>query len=238
MCGPFVLAVAGKDRWRGLGRQAVYHAGKATTYLFLGLLAGLLGRQIDRHASQIFPVQTVLSWAAAVVLLIIGLQLLGVFRFAPGLNRFLSGERWMGLCGRFDPSGSMTGAMGLGLLNGFMPCPLVVGALAAAAGAGTIVGGLGYMLALALATTPALLILAVGGTWIRSLLNRRGVRIAGALMLVLSAVALLRPTQWIHAAMGHDHAEHEHHQMQHDDGQDAHPTGMHGDGHATTQPCH
>ncbi len=208
MCGPFVIAVAGRNRKGVLTRQGAYHAGKTTTYLVLGLGAGLLGVAIDRHAGQAFPVQSVLSWIAGGVLLLVALQLLGVFRRVPGLNRVISGERWAAACGKFDPSGSLGAALGLGLINGFMPCPLVIGALAAAVSAGSVLAGLGFMLALSLATVPALVLLALGANWVRGILNLKSVKITGAIVLIASAIAIMRPTDIIHAAMGHDHSSH------------------------------
>lgn len=207
MCGPFVIAVAGRDRKRAVSRQLVYHSGKATTYLFLGLLAAMLGRAVDRHASEIFSIQSVMSWVAGGVLVLVALQLLGVFRHVPGLNRVISGERWAAVCGRFDPSSSLGAALALGLVNGFMPCPLVVGALAMAISAPSILAGMGYMLALAVATFPALMLLAMGASWIRGVLNLRSVRITGAVILLMSAVAILRPSPLIHTLMGHDHSQ-------------------------------
>ena len=55
MCGPFALHLAGPgstssavpgERGRAAIRQVLWHAGRITTYIFLGTLAGFLGESI------------------------------------------------------------------------------------------------------------------------------------------------------------------------------------------------
>lgn len=143
MCGPFVLGqvVADADRpgrssygeWQRLAGAALapYHLGRFTTYTALGAVAG--------EVTSLFASTTGFRWlsgvllAAAAVLLI--LQALGL---SLGTGGGTGGAAGQGLLSRLAaPLARATGhgaRYGLGVLLGFLPCGLLYGALAAAAG--------------------------------------------------------------------------------------------------------
>ena len=83
----------------------------------------------------------------------------------------------------------------LGMVLGFLPCGLVYGALAAAAGTGSIADGAAAMAAFGLGTAPALLAVGWGGLIVRRRL-RDGTRwIATPLLLANAGLMLVLASQ-------------------------------------------
>ena len=168
MCGPFVLGQVGENlgrvtaqdfgAWARLRGAALvpYHFGRLTTYSALGVVAGGLGGA--------FVEATRFRWALA------GFLLLAALIFAAQAAGWQSFPRLAGiesLVTRIarplfsDPKGMRGYALGLAL--GFLPCGLIYGGLAAAAGSGSpLIGGAG-MAAFVVGTVPALLAVGWGG---------------------------------------------------------------------------
>jgi len=166
MCGPFVLAQigAGPALARAGGRLLwPYHLGRGTTYTLLGAIAGA--------TSGAFADVTGLR-ALAVALLALGgvvfaLQGLAGFGLRLGLESAGWGAAWGRLIARcaaplVGGTGSRHG-LALGLVLGFLPCGILWGALAVAAGTGKAEAGALAMAAFALGTVPALGIVAWAG---------------------------------------------------------------------------
>jgi sulfite exporter TauE/SafE len=154
MCGPLVLAMpAGPggptQRW---ARRVVYHLGRSLTYGLMGAAMGGLGL-----AASLAGLQGWLSILAGLVVLFFawprritadGATMSSAGRFMHALRR-----RWQALLA----TPGWWSMLGLGALNGLLPCGLVYAALAGSAMAGSVVGGFWFMLAFGLATLPALL---------------------------------------------------------------------------------
>lgn len=202
MCGPFVLtqvgarletmSVAAFGGWARLRGAALvpYHLGRLTTYSALGALAGGGGSLLVRA--------TELGWALA-VLLIVGAALLAAQALGwHGGVRFGVLERVLARVSRpltGDPRGWR--GYGLGVVLGFLPCGLIYGALAAAAGSGRAAAGAIGMAAFVLGTVPGLVAVGWGGAllgarrreWLRRL--TRPLLLINALVLAALAVRAL-----------------------------------------------
>lgn len=161
MCGPFVLGQVADGmarlpaarmcqgaRLRG-SLLLPYHAGRLATYAALGAGAGWLG---GLRLPQVLPA-VLLALAAA------GFLVLALRRFQPAFaTAGRAGTATPGiaaLAARFGGIGQLRG-LPLGLALGLLPCGMVYAALAAAASAGAVIGGLA-MLAFGLGTVPALI---------------------------------------------------------------------------------
>ena len=79
MCGPFALHLASGDPGRGRAalRQILWHAGRITTYVFLGTLAGFLGERIGSIRRWGW-IPDALAYAAGAVMVLMGLKVLGL----------------------------------------------------------------------------------------------------------------------------------------------------------------
>ncbi len=199
MCGPFVIAqataragrveAAGFGTLQRLGGAALapYHLGRATTYAALGAAAGgLAGVVADLPAFR---------WLLALMLaLASGFFLAQAFgRAGAWLERWLPRPPATALAGATRPLAADPRGLrgyGLGVALGFLPCGLLYGALAAAAGAGSAAAGALAMLAFTAGTVPALVAVGWLGAFAAKRFARATVALAPALMLLNAAILL------------------------------------------------
>lgn len=200
MCGPFALHLSrGPGRADVLVNQLLWHAGRITTYLFLGALAGGLSHAILRILTAAW-VPKALAFSTGGVMILAGLALLGLrARLRPageggGLIASLFGQ----LMGPPRPAG----ALALGLATGFLPCPIVLMGLALAVQGGTVPAGLAVMAALGAGTIWSLLLLGLAGRALAAGLRRWGAILAGSLILLMGLVTVLRGTEAFHHLLG------------------------------------
>lgn len=193
MCGPFVLSQVIADtgpaggrygEWQRLTGAALtpYHLGRLTTYIALGAFVGA--------ATAVFASTTGFARLSAVMLVLAAiLMVLQAFGLALG-----AASPWSGLVSRLAGplmlSSQPADRYALGLVLGFLPCGLLYGALAAAAGTGSAPDGALAMAAFGLGTLPAL----VGVGWLGLILRRRLqalTRWIAAPLLVANAAVLM-----------------------------------------------
>ncbi len=203
MCGGFALHLArGGSRWQVLGRQALWHGGRLATYLFLGALAGFLGRWIGMR-SGLATAQNVLAYAAGAVMVLMGLALLGL---RPRFARKRSEEGEPGLFAsvfrQFFGEPSARGALALGVATGFLPCPIVYGFLAFAAQTGSAARGMLVLGAMGVGTIWSLLILGMTGHIVTHRLRHWGGAAAGVVLVALGLATALRGTEAFHRILG------------------------------------
>lgn len=195
MCGGFACALAPDPRGRAatVRRHLVYNGGRVSTYCFLGAVAGWAGSEWLPDAAQ-----RVLAVVSGALMIYIGLQFFGVF--APHKARPAGG------LGVIDVSALRAvlksprpvAPLAFGVLNGFLPCPLVYAFVVQAAASGGALPGLGVMLAMGLGTFPAMLAMGGAGAWLRTgpAGGRRwrlhGVRAAGVFIVLLGMITLAR----------------------------------------------
>jgi sulfite exporter TauE/SafE len=169
MCGGIstAFAMARNDR------ILAFNAGRIASYSVAGAAAGTLGA--GAYAVSALPLQTVLYVVASLVVVIAGLQLLGI-RFLSKLDRF-GAPLWR----RVQPLAARlvrTNAFGAGLAWGWVPCGLVYAALAAAMFAGGPAEGAIAMAAFGAGTLPWLLAAGVVAARLREYR-----RLAGAFLI-------------------------------------------------------
>ena len=205
MCGPFVLAQVSNGPSEPPTLRVVrgallpYHLGRATTYTLLGAIAGGIGQGIA-SISTVRPILIGFLLLAAGLFLFQALKGLGV---SPAL------PRGMGLASRAAAAlarmagpllrrDDRIGGYVLGLALGFLPCGLLYGALAGAAGSGSVLIGAVAMAGFALATMPSLVAVGCAGAGVAQHWRRLAQRAMPPLQLlnaaVLAALALGMPT--------------------------------------------
>lgn len=198
MCGGIAsaLGVAGGGR---PGFAIAYSAGRIASYSVAGAIAGAIGAGLA-GAAGLGPW---LRLVMGVMFVLIGLQVALNLRVLAPLEA--AGARlWMRLAPvarRFVPPRHAGEALALGALWGWLPCGLVYGMLAAAAGAGNAAGGALFMAVFGLGTAPAMIGLAWasgrGGQW----LTARRKRMLGWLLVLFGAWTAATPL--MHMARSH-----------------------------------
>ena len=193
MCGGFVLALdrPGRVPWRRIGVQAAFLLGKASTYVLLGAVAGLVGAAALR-ASWFPAAQTVLAVVAGLLMVAAGLQLLGWLKAFPVGSLFGPGSLYDRACRSVANARGPAAPFTMGALTGLLPCPLVYAFLAAALAAGTLLGAVGTMALLGLTSLPALVLVVLFGAMLRPALRAHAVRAAGVVVVLLGVVTALR----------------------------------------------
>ncbi|HYM99530.1 MAG TPA: sulfite exporter TauE/SafE family protein [Aestuariivirgaceae bacterium] len=200
MCGGFACAL-GRDPRGGAAsveRHLLYNVGRLTTYCFLGGLAGALGQVLSTShgvaplTGSLDTAQRILAIVAGVLMIAMALQFFGLFH---GFHRAAIGFGGSTLAKSLRSllaTRSQAAPIGLGVLNGFLPCPLVYAFAAQAASTAAPLPGLLVMLAFGLGTFPAMLMMGGVGRLLAPAWRQRGVWLAGSCILLLGLVTLGR----------------------------------------------
>ncbi len=215
MCGPIVGAIALAPRGLRVPirvvaadpvppdpprsawpRQIAYNAGRVTSYVTAGALAGAAG-SAAWLAEHVAPVQQVALAVAACALVAMGLYLLGALRPLAALES--AGRplwrRLAPLAARALHAPRAWHGFGAGLVWGMIPCGMVYAMLVAALASGGAASGALLALAFGLGTLPNLLTLGWAAGRSSSWLHARWLRVtAGALILAFGLFGLIRAT--------------------------------------------
>ncbi len=199
LMGALTLAIPPDQRSRRLRLLLAYNLGRILSYAAAGLLIGLAGWAV---ASS--PAAMLLRVLAGLLLIAMGLYLAGWWS---GLTRIEAVGRhlWRHLqpvASRLMPVSSLPRALLLGAVWGWLPCGLVYSTLLWASSQGSPGESALLMLAFGLGTWPVLLATGMAAERLTALLRRRGVRIAGGLLVILFGIWTL-PGPHQHWLMGH-----------------------------------
>ena len=219
MCGGFACAIGVDPRGRSatLRRHLIYNIGRVTTYCFLGAVVGHFGMLLVGHGGENTPTglaQRGLAIISGLLMVFIGLQFLGLLRTRGRLSPGHGGEFLVQALRDLLKISSASAPLAFGVLNGFLPCPLVYAFAAQAAASGGPLPGTLTMAAFGLGTFPAMLLMGGVGSWLwpnlrrsgghtiqmvggntiapRSDWRRQGVRIAGGFIVLLGIITFAR----------------------------------------------
>ncbi|OLS63408.1 sulfite exporter TauE/SafE family protein [Pseudomonas putida] len=199
LMGALTLAIPPEQRGRRLRLLIAYNLGRVLSYASAGLLLGLAGWALAGS-----PLATAMRVVAALLLITMGLYLAGWWS---GLTRVekLGRGLWRHIqpvATRLLPVSSLPRALLLGALWGWLPCGLVYSTLLWAASQGSAVNSALLMLAFGIGTWPILLATGLAAERSNALLRKRGVRVAGGLLVILFGLWTL-PGPHQHWLMGH-----------------------------------
>ena len=207
MCG----GIAGALGVAGGGRASfalAYNTGRIVSYSLAGALAGALGAGLA-GAAGLGPW---LRLVMGIMLMLLGLQVAMNLKLLAPLEA--AGARlWRGLAPiarRLVPPRHVGQALALGALWGWLPCGLVYGMLAAAAGSGGAVNGAAFMAVFGLGTAPAMVGLAWASGRGSGWLGGRRRRAFGWLLVAFGAWTAATPLG--HMLGGDGHGGHGGHQ--------------------------
>lgn len=187
MCGAIAFSIpsSGHSFIKKAIHIVAYNLGRIITYACLGVVFGLLGRQIN-----ILGFQRWFSIVAGVAILICIIQAnvqSKAIRFRV-IDKMYS---WVQqLIGLFIKKKSIEGVFLLGMANGLLPCGLVYLAITGALAAGTIAGAAGFMASFGLGTLPAMFLVSYFGVFI-SVGIRNTIKKAMPFVIAFMAVMLI-----------------------------------------------
>ena len=191
MCGGLSSAFALQlpPHLNRLGLIVLLNLGRISSYVLIGLIVGLVG-QIGISLDDTRWLQNGLYVAANILMLLLGLYLAGLSTAATQIER-IGRPIWKRLnpiLNRLLPIKSVPACFGVGMLWGWLPCGLVYSASLYALGSGNAVQGGLYMLAFALGTLPNLLAMGIFAAQLKTLLQRRAIRLCAGLLVAGWAV--------------------------------------------------
>ncbi|MBK6623099.1 MAG: sulfite exporter TauE/SafE family protein [Saprospirales bacterium] len=188
MCGPIALSLpyGGAGRLAAAGNGLLYNLGRTFTYVLIGSLFGLLGKGIFLAGYQ-----SALSISMGVLMLILAFFSTDLESRVARLS-FLQKPlfRLKSALGNLIRAKSHTSFLGIGMLNGLLPCGLVYMAVVGAVSTGSVWKGAAYMGLFGLGTIPLMLFTSLAGNWIGVQVRRR-IRAVLPFMLALIAVLLI-----------------------------------------------
>ncbi|RYY36789.1 MAG: sulfite exporter TauE/SafE family protein [Sphingobacteriaceae bacterium] len=185
MCGPLAFAVpfTGKSRWLLVWDKFTYQVGRTISYSTLGLVAGLIGKQL---------------WLAGLQQ---GISIIsGVLIIMAGASRLFKWHNSFSNIDVFKPfnrllSYALKNRMGhlfIGMLNGLLPCGFVYLALVGAINTGAILSSAYFMLWFGVGTMPLMLAATLGAGLLTPFVRTRINRAMPYFMLFLGLWFILR----------------------------------------------
>lgn len=188
MCGPIMLGMPFRKQnfFSGAVQLLLYQLGRIAVYTFLGLLVGMLGNSIRLFSDQ----KTLSILIGSILILFTALQFNKRYK-----NRFSTLQlkamnplsKVMGKVFNFKLWGLFAG-----MLNGIIPCGMVYLALATALNTGTTQSGATFMFLFGLGTTPLMLMISLGGIFLKKYIRFNTNRLIPWLMFFMGALLILR----------------------------------------------
>jgi sulfite exporter TauE/SafE len=187
MCGPLAFAIpVGENKWLlVVSDKILYNGGRIVTYTILGLLIGVIGKQL-----WIYGLQQGVSLLSGLLIIMAGLTRLFKIRFAG--NKLIAAV--------MSPVNKLlryalqhhSGHFIIGVINGLLPCGFVYLALAGAINTQTPVTAAVYMFWFGTGTFPLMLLATVSSGFIGPVVRRRINRAIPYVMVCLGFWFILR----------------------------------------------
>jgi sulfite exporter TauE/SafE len=206
MCGGFACGLGRDPRGRGatMLRHLIYNSGRLTTYCFLGALAGALGQIVcTRQGTTFVLLGGTLDAAERVLAVVAALQFFGMLQVFHRLTVGFGSSTFALSLRSLLTTRSRAAPLAFGVFNGFLPCPLVYAFAAEAASTFGVLPGALTMASFGLGTFPAMLMMGGVGRMLAPAWRQRGVRLAGACILLLGLITLGRGLLPVSAHMSH-----------------------------------
>jgi len=185
MCGPLAFGVPSlRSGWFYLVLdKLLYQSGRIISYCILGVLIGLLGRQI-----WLAGLQQGVSILSGLLIILAALSRIFKFSLSNSSSILLKPFNAMFSYALQHRANHLI----IGLINGFLPCGFVYLAMAGALNTGAIPSAISYMFWFGLGTTPLMFIAAVSVGFTSALFRKRINQLIPFLMLFLGCWFMLR----------------------------------------------
>lgn len=165
-----------------------YNAGRILSYAFLGVVVALIGKTA---VGAIPGLAAPIRFASGVLIVVVGLQVAFNLRLLTPVEK-VGALLWNRLAPRATgliPATSVSKAVGLGLLWGWLPCGLVYSILLIAATTAEATSGGLVMIAFGLGTLPAMILTGLSAAKVAAFASRN--RVASGMLIVVLGVATM-----------------------------------------------
>lgn len=187
MCGPLAFAIPSLpgNRLRLLSDKFIYQLGRIISYILLGLLVGVIGRQL-----WLAGLQQGVSIASGILILLAAFSRILKISFGKSnvSNQFFAAiNKMVGYAVK-----NRWGHIFIGMLNGLLPCGFVYLALVGAINTSSPLQASYYMFWFGVGTMPLMFLAAVSSGFISLNLRRKMNRVVPYFMLLLGCWFVLR----------------------------------------------
>lgn len=186
MCGPLAFAVPSFKRgcFFLVADKLIYQFGRIIAYCMLGVIIGLIGRQI-----WLAGFQQAISILSGLLIIMVGCSRIFKLQFLKGNLSFMLApfNRIFNYALRHKANHLI-----IGFINGFLPCGFVYLALAGALNTESIQSSVTYMFWFGLGTLPLMLIVTLGIGFTGNIFRRKINRIIPYIMLCIGIWFILR----------------------------------------------
>jgi len=199
MCGAFAVA-AGAGPGGGLLlflRQVSYQLGKATSYVFMGVILTIGARSLS-NADGIGAFGEILGWIVGGVMILAGVAQLGGFRIGIRAERWLGGSKFCSTALAAARAPTFARSLLIGWINGFLPCGLSFAALIFLARFGSVLDTTIGAYVFGLATLPGLWLVAACGHRLSVRFRTAWIRISGIALILLGVLTIFRGVPDVH----------------------------------------
>lgn len=188
MCGPLMLSLPLQKTsyLKSAFQLLLYQLGRVLMYTLMGVLVGWIGSSFTVFANQ----QTLSLIIGIVLVIFVILQFSGIY------SKHLSNFQYQIVAPISKLMGKLFGlplwGFFAGLLNGLIPCGMVYLALATALNTSTIAGGATFMFLFGLGTTPLMLMISLGGIYLKRYIKFDTRRLIPYFMLFIGVLFIMR----------------------------------------------
>ncbi len=184
---PVASSAPAAERLRRLGPGLLYNGGRIISYTIVGGIVGALG-----SAFSFSPiVKGVITAAAGLFMVALGLKMLGIISKAPSLSRLFPVAIRESI-GRFGVGFRKRGPFAVGLLNGLMPCGPLQTMQLYALGTGSAFAGALSMFIFSAGTVPLMLVFGFAAALLPRKVVPVMVRASAVLVMFLGVVTFAR----------------------------------------------
>ena len=192
MCGPIALALPGSGKEAGIGKlvlgRLLYNIGRVTTYALLGLFMGMVGYGMAYAGWQ--QLLSVVLGVLIILAAVMSMPGLGKVKKKLGIEGFYAGIK-KAINHLFRRNGQVV-LLGIGLLNGVLPCGFVYLGLAGAVTTGSMAAGAQYMVLFGLGTIPAMMAMSLAPRLITLPMRRKINKALPILTVIFGLYLILR----------------------------------------------
>ena len=190
MCGPIalMLPIDRSSKSKKITQIGLYNVGRVTTYVFLGLLFGLLGKGLFIAGAQ--QNLSIILGVLMILVAVISEKNFSKINFSKPINKFFSKiKSALGSQFKKKTNGSI---FLIGILNGFLPCALVYVALFGAISAQNTNLAVIYMLSYGIGTIPLMSLIVLFSGKITQLTRGKFQQISPIFIILLGSLFVIR----------------------------------------------
>ncbi len=190
MCGPIamMLPVDRHNKTKKALQIILYHLGRLSSYGFLGLIFGLIGRSL-----YLAGIQRKLSIVIGIIIISVAIipeRIFARYNFSKPIYRIISYVK--SSLGKQFKNRSNKSIFTIGILNGFLPCGMVYVALFGALAMQNALYGMLFMILYGLGTVPLMSVIVYFSSFIKNSLGKNLSAIIPVVTVSIGVLFVLR----------------------------------------------